>query len=106
MALFLMTVMGVCFIAISVTVSILSFYKNGKILEKKWLFILLTILILLELYISFMSLPSNYIIKKLIDLILMATLVGNIFLHQRKFNTSRLLLGVISILTLFALFEF
>lgn len=106
MALFLMAVMGVCFISISVIVSILSFYKKGRILEKKWIFILLTILILLELYISFISLPSNYVIKKIIDLILMATMVGNIFLHQRKFNTSRLVLGIISILTLFALFEF
>ncbi|MEG2788348.1 MAG: hypothetical protein RR942_11090 [Romboutsia sp.] len=106
MALFLMTVMAICFIVFSVITAILSFYKDGKALKKKWVFIILTVLTLGELFISLTSLPSNYLIKKIIDIILMIALIGNLFVYEKKFNTSRLILGVTSILALFALFEF
>lgn len=100
MAFFLMAVMAVVFIGISAITAFLSFYKQGKVVEKKWVFITLTVLLLGELAVSFTGLPSNYIVKKAIDVVLMGVLVGNVFLYKKAFDKSRIVLSIMSIVSL------
>lgn len=102
MVFFLMGVMLICFIGITIATLALSFYKKGILLEKKWIFFTLSILVFIELLVSYSSLPTNYIVQRVFNIILMGALIGNIGLYIKSFNISRFVLSGISVLTLCA----
>ena len=106
MAFFLMGLMSICFIVISLGTSFLSFYKQGKFMSNQWFFITLTGLVFVELLIGFTSLPTNYLVHRVVDIILMVALIGNIALYKKSFDKSRIILGILSILTLLSLWIF
>ncbi len=106
MVFFLMTIMILFFILFTAITVFLSVYKKGKLLKKKWIFMIISIITFLELLAGFTALPTNFIIKKVIIGGFITFLVGNLFVYSKKFNTSRLILGITSIAALIALLEF
>lgn len=100
----LMGILALVFIGITCTSVLLAFLKNGEFLKKKWLFILMTFIILIELVIGLTSLPSNYILQRIIDIVLIVITVVNLFIYNKKFDLSRVILAIVSVVTAAMLF--
>lgn len=110
MALLLMTIIGLFFVLATLVTAFFALYKGGRILRKKRTFTILSLIALFELFITFTTLPINFVVKKAIVGILMALLSVNLFLYllmyKRNFNSRRLMLGIISIISAISLFTF
>lgn len=106
----LMTIIGLFFVLTTLATMLFSLYKSGRILRKKKTFAILSLVALFELFITFAALPTNLLVKKAIVAILMVLLSINLFLYllmyRRNFNSRRLTLGIISIVSSVVLFTF
>lgn len=110
MVFLLMTIIGLFFVITTLVTAFFALYKGGRILRKKCTFTILSLIALFELFITFTALPINLVVKKTILGILMALLSVNLFLYllmyKKNFNSRRLILGIISIISTIALFTF
>lgn len=110
MVFLLMTIIGIFFIFKAFLTLFFTLFRKGKFLRKKLIFISLSLITLAELYITITALPTNFIVKKISLGILMILLFFNLFLYliryKKSFNSRRLILGVLSLISTIALFTF
>ncbi|MCE9677295.1 hypothetical protein LPC27_16060 [Paraclostridium bifermentans] len=110
MVFLLMTIIGIFFILTGLLTLFFTLFKKGKVLRKKSIFIVLSLITLSELFITVTALPTNFIVKKIVLEILMIFLFCNLFLYliryKKGFNSRRLILGFLSTISTIALFTF
>ncbi|EQK40254.1 putative membrane protein [[Clostridium] bifermentans ATCC 638] len=110
MVFLLMTIIGIFFIFKAFLTLFFTLFKKGKFLRKKLIFISLSLVTLVEFYITISALPTNFIVKKVTLEFLMILLFFNLFLYlvrcKKSFNSRRLILGILSTISTIALFTF
>ncbi|MEG1311799.1 MAG: hypothetical protein RSD47_07330, partial [Romboutsia sp.] len=79
-------------------------FKDGKYVKHFSIFLILNFSILLGLYMNFNSLPSNYILERIIYIILIIISLICIALYKSEFKIARILLSIVSLLSVIMFF--
>lgn len=100
MIFFLLWLSSIIFLIATFLIVFLLNYKQGKFVNKKWIFILITIIILLGLLINLYSLANNYTKQRLFIIFMIIISLLNLLIYNKYFDISRVLLSFISFMSL------